>query len=70
MQAGWVLGGSCSAWRVDVVVVCVDVLVVEVNEEMRKWKSLKAFIICTSFYSLSVCLQCLLLFAIVKLTFQ
>lgn len=36
MKAGWVLGGSCSAWRVGVVVVFVDVLVVEVNEETRK----------------------------------
>lgn len=32
MQAGWVLGGSRSAWRVDVVVVVfVDVLVMEVT---------------------------------------
>lgn len=36
VKAGWVLGGSCSAWRVGVVVVFVDVLVVEVNEETRK----------------------------------
>ncbi len=35
VQAGWVLGGSCSAWRVDVVVFA-DVLIMEVNVEMRK----------------------------------
>lgn len=31
VQAGWMLGGSCSVRRVDVVVVFVDVLVMEVN---------------------------------------
>lgn len=45
VQTGWVLGGGCCAWRVDVVVVVfVDVLVVEVCKEMRKWKRFKVFI--------------------------
>lgn len=34
--SGCRLGGGCCAWRVDVVVVFVDVLVVEVCKEMRK----------------------------------
>lgn len=43
MQAGWVLGAGCSAWRVDVVVVFVDVLVTESergDEKVKEFQSL------------------------------
>ena len=42
MQAGWVLGGSCSAWRVDVVVVFADVPVMEVKERDEKVKEFES----------------------------
>lgn len=49
--AEWVPGGSCSAWRVNVVVVYVDVLVLKQNCEKKKW-SLKKKVSRSSVYTI------------------